>query len=164
MVRRTIAITLLLVAGLAFSQDYNHITPEEYGGYAIDMLNGINRIRAANGVHPLQYDPYLTEMANWHLNLMLEAGVLTHDPPGITLEMKDQFYLEYYYSRTGRYLYIWGENCSYGWTYEDLVSRYYDSRPHMLNLMDRDYEWVGIAIGIDSYGALWTTEVFGRYQ
>lgn len=138
-----VVATLVLVAGLlvigradaAPAQDLAFDAAEE-ATYVVE----INAIRAANGLGPLQVDPNMTAAAREWTAWMVETTTLAHADDIVTGAPQDWLKV--------------GENVGRGGTLDAVWEAFLASPSHAANVLDPEYDLVGI-------GVLWTAD--GRH-
>ena len=117
------------------------------------FVDALNEIRAAEGLAPLQLDTELTIAArNWTDTMVGNAdggdgrGALAHAADlsvGITV----------YWTKLG-------ENVGYGPDVDVLVNAFVASPSHYRNIVDPDFESIGVGVSYDAEGTMWTTHRF----
>ncbi len=120
------------------------------------IVNLVNDARAEQGLNPLRINPILTRVALLHSQDQAVQQLLSHD--GIDgSKVADRV------SRAG---YVWrmvGENVllQHAQDAGDAFLGWWSSPPHQKNMMNPDFEEIGIAFSIDSNGAYYYTMVLG---
>lgn len=115
-----------------------------------ELYHLTNESRAANGRGPLTYDPGLSAIARaWSMS-MAGNGVLLHNPNNVAQVDR---------SVTSAWRVI-GENVGYGPTAAILQQAYMNSPGHRANILDPEYNRVGVGTAFDGSGRLWSTLVF----
>lgn len=117
------------------------------------FVAALNDIRAAEGLPPLVLDDELTIAARaWTDEMVANAdggagrGALAHAADlsvGITV----------YWMKLG-------ENVGYGPDVDVLVDAFVDSPSHYRNIVDPEFEQVGVGVSYDADGTMWTTHRF----
>ncbi len=117
------------------------------------FVDALNQIRAAEGLPPLEVDTELTIAArSWTDAMVADAdggagrGALAHASDlsvGVTV-----------------YWIKLGENVGYGPSVEVLVDAFVDSPTHYRNIIDPDFESIGVGVSYDAEGTMWTTHRF----
>ncbi len=105
----------------------------------------INAIRANHGVKPLVQGHGLQRKADAWAEELARSGVLRHNPD------------------IGDYRWCYramGENVGYGPDWRTIKRAYMDSPPHRANILDRDYDRLGIGTARSSDGRVWNVLVF----
>lgn len=110
------------------------------------FTNSINSARANNGRAALSTDGALVTVARRHSQRMADSGTIFHNsnlaneaPPG------------------WRSL---GENVGTGPTCEAIHNAFMNSAAHKTNILDPDFNFVGVGVVITSGGQIYVTEVF----
>ncbi len=116
-------------------------------------MDALNEIRAAEGLPPLRLDAELTLAArSWTDTMVANANdgagrtALAHAADlsvGITV----------YWTKLG-------ENVGYGPDVSVLVDAFVASPSHFRNIVDSEFESVGIGVSYDAEGTMWTTHRF----
>lgn len=114
----------------------------------------INQARAAHGLSPLETDSRLTNAARKHTELMVRQSTLEHQFPGEPLP-QDRIAAEGLASDQQ------GENIDLNQTIAGAHDALMRSPPHRANILNRDYNAVGVGV-IHSGGSVWVTEDFAR--
>ena len=117
------------------------------------FVDALNEIRAAEGLAPLRLDTELTIAArNWTDTMVGNAddgagrGALAHAADlsvGISV----------YWTKLG-------ENVGYGPDVDVLVNAFVASPSHYRNIVDPDFESIGVGVSYDAEGTMWTTHRF----
>ncbi len=141
---------LLLVASIALGSGTAgaaDVTAEQA------FVDALNEIRADEGLPPLRLDAELTIAArNWTDTMVANAddgagrNALAHAADlsvGISV----------YWTKLG-------ENVGYGPDVEVLVDAFVASPSHYRNIVDGDFESIGIGVSYDADGTMWTTHRF----
>lgn len=119
----------------------------ESDALAREVFERLNAERAARGAPPLVWDRTLAESAGRWSEIMIESGRFEHSPDGFRAHPD----------------YGTGENIAYGQTTtQELHVGWMKSDGHRLNLLDANYDAVGIGIVCRADGVMWATQVFGR--
>lgn len=133
------------------------LQPEE--ARFVDLTNA-ERVR--RGLNPLDVDPLLVEVARAHSRDMADNDYFAHEAPHPELRTPMKRYL----ARLGhrpRYAMV-GENLFYCSKVD--VNRgqraFMDSRDHRENLLNSEFESIGVGIHKSADGAFWVTEMFLR--
>lgn len=107
------------------------------GGNA-EVASLINAERAKVGLGPLSPDVHLSQLAREHADLMVQDNFFSHDiPGGLTYEQR--------MAAAGYKGAVHGENISYGKRDPSYtVADWMKSRGHKANILDRQYEKIGV--------------------
>jgi len=159
MALRWAAIWLLLLAGLTVLQPPGATQSYPSGGNSYSdaerrLLDMLNQSRRQQGLAPLRVDDRLTAAAREHSRVMAEKGQLAHQLPGeanLSRRLRDS-----------QIAFISaGENIDMGSGWLQAHSAFMASPPHRANILDDDYETVGIGV-VERHGTYWITEDFAR--
>ncbi|MGZ4728980.1 MAG: CAP domain-containing protein [Acidimicrobiales bacterium] len=116
------------------------------GGDAGDYVNRINALRSSVGRAPLQVDGELTSIAqNWSAH-MAATGTLSHSPDlssGISSNWTKL-----------------GENVGTGPGNDAIWTAFVNSAHHYANIVDPDFNRVGVGVAYAGNGMQWTTQRF----
>src|SRR4051812_33800986 len=119
------------------------------------LVKQVNESRAKAGLPSLKVDERLTTAARQHSKLMSEKNKLAHvlegEPPvAQRLAAKGiQFNLS-------------GENVGYNSVFEDVHDSFMESPPHRENILDPQYNTIGIGVIPNEEGNYWVTEDFAH--
>lgn len=103
-----------------------------------EMVSLINAERAKVGLSPLSPDVHLSKLARQHAELMVKDNFFSHDVPG-GLTYDQRMAAAGYKERNH------GENISYGRRDPSYtVADWMKSRGHKANILDRQYEKIGV--------------------
>jgi len=158
--RRTVSAALLtaLVAGFIaiLAPAANALTSVESCFY-----NDINRERAANGRHALTLMSDLTSIARRHSNWMAGDGTIYHaDSSSPHYKQGDNLAAEISGNWTAA-----GENVGMGPDCSSIHNAFMASPGHKANILDTDYNQVGVGVAFDAGGTVYVTEDFaGRWS
>ncbi|HXZ81833.1 MAG TPA: CAP domain-containing protein [Terriglobales bacterium] len=118
------------------------------------LLEMLNQSRIQQGLAPLRMDQRLTAAAREHSRVMADRGQLSHQLPGeanLSRRLRDS-----------QVAFISaGENIDMGNGWQQAHSAFMASPPHRANILDDDYENVGIGV-VERHGTYWITEDFAR--
>jgi uncharacterized protein YkwD len=118
------------------------------------LFDLVNKEREKAGVPKLEWDAHLAQAARAHSELMLENGDLSH-----------QFSKEPSLLRraavTGSRFTSVGENVAMAGSVGDAHESLMRSEPHRENILNQDFNALGIAI-VEDHGKLWVTQDFAR--
>ncbi len=150
---RVAAVVLLLGAlGAGSSRDTARATSiQAPAGVALsadelDYVNRMNVLRAGLGLKGLTPDPNMESLARAHTAEMVVTQKLDH-----TVDLVAGVYEPW--SKLG-------ENIGFGQNNAAIWAAFVASPPHYHNLINPDYDRVGVAIAIDPSGIQWTTHRF----
>jgi uncharacterized protein YkwD len=118
------------------------------------LFQSANRDRAAQGLPPLKWDDALATAAHAHSVLMSQQNTLSHQFPG------EQDVSSRSKQAGARFSSI-GENVAQGSSAAGIHDQWMKSPPHRRNLLDPDFNAVGIAM-VDRGGILFATEDFSH--
>jgi uncharacterized protein YkwD len=111
-----------------------------------DFVTRINNLRAQHGVGQLAVDDQLTSIARQWTASMVQAGSLSHNP-NLGSEV------------TSNWIKL-GENVGEGQSMDSLWQAFLNSPHHYANLVDPDFNRVGVGVIVTSDGTIWTTHDF----
>lgn len=106
----------------------------------------INQLRAQKGVQPLVVDPELTDIGRRWAQHMAEAGQISHNPDYASQVHQDWGKL--------------GENVGMGPDVDTLFDAFVRSAGHYRNLVDPDFNRVGVGVVIAPDGTMFTAHQF----
>jgi uncharacterized protein YkwD len=118
------------------------------------LMNRINEERVSRGFSKLEWNDQLAESALTHGRRLVEQGHLSHQLPG-ELDLSERIHT------TGLRFDAAGENLAIAGSVEQIHSELMNSPPHRENILDPDYNSVGIAI-ISRGRDLYAVENFAR--
>ncbi len=118
------------------------------------MLDLLNRERRADGLPALQWDQHLAQSAHTHARLMVAQNDLSHQLPG-EAELSNRVGV------TGLRFTATAENLALAPTVESAHDGLMKSRHHRENIMNGEYNSVGIAI-VPGGGELYFVQNFAR--
>lgn len=130
----------ILVVGIGLPAGAAHADP------ASDFVSRTNALRASKGIAPLGVDSRLTSIAQRWASHMASTQTLAHNPD-LANEIPSDW--EKY-----------GENVGTGPSVDAIQQAFVNSPHHYANLVDPDFTLIGVAVVIDSRGALWVVEDF----
>ena len=113
------------------------------------LLNELNRVRAENGLDPLQRDPGLDAIALDWTNEMAPQGILVH---------RDDLVDQVSTRLTNDWMRV-GENIGWGPSASWLHNGFWNSPPHRANMLG-DYNRVGLGALREADGDVWVTVNF----
>jgi len=113
------------------------------------LFAATNQSRAANGLPPLQYDPWASNVANNWANWLAGTQVLQHNP-NLVSQIETQAAPDW--TRIG-------ENVGFGPSVASLENAFMNSPPHRSNILGQ-YNRVGIGATRDTNGTLWVVVDF----
>ena len=127
--------------------------PPTADGYQRGLFDAVNRDRANNGLPQLTFSPKLSVLAGPHSCDMQRAGYLFHTDLGATMNSPD----------FGAYWSL-GENVIVGpssMSPQDLENMWMDSPTHRANILNPNFNVVGMAACFAGDGRVWATQDFG---
>ncbi len=129
-------------------------TPEDVDLLIIDVLDLVNTVREAEGLHPLVLEPILSSVAADFACEMVEDDFFAHQNPATSVTPGERL------TAAGYIYYVMGENLAAGQpTAEQVVADWLDSPAHRANILSPEWREVGIAVRTGgSYGWYWVQE------
>lgn len=124
-----------------------------------EIITATNDARSQNGLPPLKSNFKLDNAASEKLNDMLKNGYFAHiSPTGVT---------PWFWIKQSQYPYsIAGENLAVGFfNADDTVRAWMDSPSHKANLLNSEYQEIGIAVGkgtVRGIEGIVIVQMFGR--
>lgn len=118
------------------------------------LVSLINQARTERGLQPLTADPRLTQAARKHTELMVQHGALSHQFPG-------EPGLQQRFANEGLPSDREGENVDLDQDPDSAHEELMHSPPHRRNILDPDYNVVGVGV-IRKGENIYTTEDFAR--
>lgn len=109
------------------------------------MVAKVNRERTARGLRAYRYSPQLSTVALRWAHQMGRSQKLKHNPR-LTNQVRGYRFV--------------GENVGYGPSLSRTHAAFMKSPGHRANVLDRDYNQIGMAVVKDSKGRYWIVEVF----
>lgn len=130
--------------------DERKLTAEEQ-----QLFDATNAERTKAKLPPLKIDPALLRMGRQQSRLMAEAGQISHAVNGQTFAIRMQ--VAKYPAQSA------GENCAEGQqTPAAAVAGWMLSPGHQANLLNPEFQELGVGIGTSKAGVRYYTQVFGR--
>ena len=120
-------------------------------GVAAADFAWVNSLRAAAGVAPLQEQTWAEGVAQAHSIDMANTGSLFHNMTG--------YMAVGHTAMNASYL---GENVAEGTTIDYAQGALQASPPHMANILNPRFNYVGVAAATDASGQVWITEDFAE--
>ncbi|HZP56362.1 MAG TPA: CAP domain-containing protein [Dehalococcoidia bacterium] len=151
-------LTLPACALLAFAAVavFTACTPEVNA--ELQTYNGINQIRAQNGLPPLRADASIVNIARIRSRDMATQGYFSHNPPdGCNYVcLMDRYGIGHAYA---------GENIAWNtWDWSQTASvavdMWHNSPPHMANILNCHYERFGTGVVKAADGKVYYTMIF----
>lgn len=142
LLRTLSAFAVVLALGSAGVSPVGAVDP----GLESDFVARLNGVRAEAGLPPLTVDGELTAVARAWSDHMAAAGGISHNP-----------------SVGGQVSAPWrgiGENVGTGGDVGSVMQAFVDSESHYANIIDGDYDYVGVGVTWGADGRLYTTHVF----
>jgi hypothetical protein len=115
-------------------------------GTESQFVTAINDLRASRGLRQLQVSGELTGVARAWTDHMVGNGGISHNP-SIASQV------------SGSWKKL-GENVGVGYDVDGLMQAFIDSPSHLRNLVDPDWNWIGVGVSWGSDGRLYTTHNF----
>lgn len=137
-----------------------NITVEKsnFDEWAKRVLTLTNNERNKNGLEPLKWNDSLAELAKIHCDDMIARNFFAHDnPDGETpFDRMKKYGISYW---------VAGENIAAGqYSPEAVVESWMNSAGHRKNIMNPDFQYLGVSVVKGgSYGIYWTQE-FARFK
>jgi uncharacterized protein YkwD len=130
----------------ALAEPTDAVTYRYDAGLEAQFVARINQLRASKGLSQLQVHGQLTGVArNWTAK-MVQAGQISHNP-NLASQVQGNW----------RKL---GENVGVGYDVDGLMKAFINSPAHYRNLVDPDWNFVGVGAITSSDGRLYTTHNF----
>ena len=152
--KRTAVVIMALAIGIGATACLPDTgPPPTQDPYQRAMFDAVNRDRANAGLPGLTFSPKLSVLAGVHSCDMMRAGYLFHDNLGSIMNNPD----------FGAFWSL-GENVVQApWYYSgwDLEGLWMASGPHRGNILNRNFNVVGMAACFAPDGRVWATQVFG---
>ena len=120
--------------------------PVADAGTEQQFVNAINRLRASKGLRQLQVSGELVGVARHWTDQMVANGQISHNP-----NLGSQV--------SGNWTKL-GENVGVGYDVDGLMKAFINSPAHYRNLVDPDWNYVGVGVSYGSDGRLFTTHNF----
>ncbi len=144
----------LLLIGLPFTQVCNSYAEGEYRscpeGYEVEAVQRVNLVRQSHGLNPLKIHPALMKSSGMRAYTVTVRDKLNHDG------WKESIL------QVGYGNYAIGENLARGYsTPAEVVKGWLLSPDHRDNILDKNYNYIGIGCVTDTNGSLWWTQHFG---
>ena len=114
------------------------------------FVSAINAIRAAHGAQPLQIFDELTGIARSWSDQMVANGGISHNPD--------------FSNEVQAYWLKLGENVGVGGDVQSLMNAFVNSPAHYRNIIDPDYNYIGVGVSYDANGRIYTTHDFMRFD
>ncbi|MFL6207132.1 MAG: CAP domain-containing protein [Acidimicrobiales bacterium] len=115
-------------------------------GTEAQFVSRINSLRASKGLRQLQVSSELTGVARRWTDHMVADGGISHNP-----NLGSQV--------SGNWTKL-GENVGVGYDVDGLMKAFINSAPHYHNLVDPDWNYVGVGVSYGSDGRMYTTHNF----
>ena len=137
---------LLLTAVLAVANPVH--AGASNSGVESQFVSAINAIRAAHGAQPLRVYGELTGIArNWSDQMVANGGI-SHNPD--------------FSGEVSAYWMKLGENVGVGGDVTSLMNAFVNSPAHYRNIVDPDFNYIGVGVSYDASGRIYTTHDFMR--
>jgi uncharacterized protein YkwD len=150
--KRLLAVFLLL--GIFLTQVRNSFAEYDYtkcpDGYEKEAVRLVNIIRVAHDLNSLTMHSGLMMSSSLRALEVVSSERLTHEG------WKESIH------SVGYGKYAIGENLARGYnTPAEVVDGWYRSAGHRDNILDKNYNFIGIGCYVDSTGSLWWSQHFG---
>jgi uncharacterized YkwD family protein len=126
----------------------------DFSAYQQEVLNIVNKERAAKGLSALKFNAELSKVATTKSQDMIDKGYFAHNSPtyGSPFDMMKQFGITY---KTA------GENIAMGQkTPQEVMTAWMNSEGHRKNILNSSFTEIGIGIAKDKSGRLYWTQMF----
>lgn len=146
------AVGVLGISDPSHAQPSSTAAPQEVAAPAADpgteaqFVSRINSLRASKGLRQLQVDGELVGVARRWTDKMVADGQISHNP-----NLGSQV--------SGNWTKL-GENVGVGRSVDSLMQAFIDSPAHYRNLVDPDWNYVGVGVSYGSDGRMYTTHNF----
>jgi uncharacterized protein YkwD len=120
--------------------------PSSDAGVEAQFVSRINSLRASKGLRQLEVSGELVGVARSWTDHMVAAGQISHNP-GLG-------------SAVGGAWTKLGENVGVGYDVEGLMQAFINSPAHYRNLVDPDWNYVGVGVSFSADGRMYTTHNF----
>ncbi len=110
------------------------------------FVSSINRLRASKGLSQLKVSTQVTGVARNWTDKMVANGKISHNP-NLANEIKGDWTKA-------------GENVGVGYDVDGLMQAFIDSSLHYKNLVDSDWNYLGVGVTLTDDGRMWTTHNF----
>ena len=137
---------LLLTTFLAVANPVNATAADS--AVESQFISAINAIRAAHGAQPLRMYGELTGIARAWTDQMVADGGISHNPD--------------FSGQVSAYWMKLGENVGVGGDVQSLMNAFVNSPAHYRNIVDPEYNYVGVGVSYDGNGRMYTTHDFMR--
>jgi len=114
------------------------------------FVSAINAIRAAHGAQPLQVYGELTGIARSWSDQMVANGGISHNPD--------------FSNEVQAYWLKLGENVGVGGDVQSLMNAFVNSPAHYRNIIDPEFNYIGVGVSYDARGRMYTTHDFMRFE
>ena len=120
--------------------------PTADAGLEAQFVSRINSLRASKGLSQLQVSGQLQGVARNWTDRMVQAGQISHNPNLASQVSGDWTKL--------------GENVGVGYDVDGLMQAFINSPAHYRNLVDPDWNYVGVGVTVAGDGRMYTTHNF----
>jgi Cysteine-rich secretory protein family len=147
-------IAVILIVGIvgSFYLNFSNALYAGISGSTIkDQALRIHAERDKRGLKRYFHAECLNSMAESWSKWMATNKTLKHNP-NLASQVS---------GKCGNWYYV-GENVGYGGTSSSIFSAFMNSSAHKANIIDRDYNRMGVGAYRDSSGRLWVTQVFAK--
>jgi uncharacterized YkwD family protein len=129
-------------------------TTSTFSAQQQEVLNIVNKERAAKGLSALKFNTELSKVATTKSQDMIDKGYFAHNSPtyGSPFDMMKKFGITY---KTA------GENIAMGQrTPQEVMTAWMNSEGHRKNILNSSFTEIGIGIAKDKNGRLYWTQMF----
>jgi uncharacterized YkwD family protein len=129
-------------------------TTGEFSAYQQEVLNIVNKERAAKGLSALKFNAELSKVATTKSQDMIDKNYFAHNSPtyGSPFDMMKKFGITYKSA---------GENIAMGQkTPQEVMTAWMNSEGHRKNILNSSFTEIGIGIAKDKNGRLYWTQMF----
>jgi uncharacterized YkwD family protein len=126
----------------------------DFSAYQQEVLNIVNKERAAKGLSALKFNAELSKVATTKSQDMIDKAYFAHNSPtyGSPFDMMKKFGITY---KTA------GENIAMGQkTPQEVMTAWMNSEGHRKNILNSSFTEIGIGIAKDKNGRLYWTQMF----
>lgn len=142
-----VGVFLSIAGGLFAAGRYDQAAEQE-------IFQLLNQARTQQGLPALESNAQLQQAARAHSQLMASRQKLSH-------QLRDEPVMRERLAMTGFYFDTDGENVGFNQTAEGAHQGFMHSPPHRANILNPDYNTVGIGV-VERGGTIWVTEDFAR--
>ncbi len=155
---KTIAVFSAVVMAMSATVTLNQSVSagEDFGSYADEVVSLVNAERASVGLQPLEAVPVLNDVATMRSQEITRSFSHTRPDGRSCSTALDDYGVKWMTS---------GENIAYGYdSPESVVNGWMNSEGHRANILNQNFEYIGV--GVVEYGGLlyWTQTFTGGSQ